>query len=228
MLNKYLTLLLLLPVALLTYFIGFHSTHPVTHGTHNEALLVNQNEQEDFNRVKAWIQDLQSQEDTKRKTARDNIIAYSAKSPESRKIVIEGLLELVNITGGCAELTKYPSRLSEWREAVDILGTIRATESIDMLINSLNCSYGPSGLGPERYPATLAVIKMGEGAIPNLANALEQKPVEIRFRAVQALYVIGGDRAKEVLKKAANKDRQLASVIKDMLRKWNDSGKSIS
>lgn len=224
MLNKYFTLLLS-AIALLVSCVGFSTTHKNSLGVDDRVPLKSQEEQKDFSQVESWIRNLRSNDAAEREAAKNEIITFSAKSPEARQYTIKELLPIVKVSEGPTELWKSQPRFFEWKEATDILGTIKATEAIDVLIDCLDCNNGPSDLGPGRYPATLAIIKMGDQAIPKLAFALEEKTLGVRYRAAQALYLIGVDSAKAVLEKAVrnNKNAQTTNVIKAFLRNWNGS-----
>lgn len=224
--NKRFTTLSFLLIAFFTSCVGFGDAHKVSPDIGGAVAPANQQGQGAVTRVDVLISGLHSSVEGDRETAKDGLIAFASQSLESRHAVIEGLLKVVNVQGGCSELRTPPVRIYAWKEAADILGALRATEAIDTLINYSNCSYGPSGLGPGRYPATLALIKIEDVAIPKLADALERKPPEIQFRAAQALYSIGGERAKEVLTNALLKEKNkgMAYEIKRLLRDWKHSG----
>jgi HEAT repeat protein len=225
-LKKHSTLILSLGL-FLTSCVGLTAKDGKSMGGNRADLATSQGGRNDFSQVKTWIQTLRSPDEGKREAAKNEIIALSGRSPESRQYTIKELIKVVAVPGGRAELIESPQRFSEWREAINILGTLRATEAIDVLIDCLDCNNGSSGLGPGRYPATVAIIKTGEEAIPKLTVALEQKPEGIRFMAVQALYSIGGEKAKGVLETASRKEsnKQMLSVIRGALRNWSESGK---
>lgn len=223
--NKRSLLLLLLLTITLVVCIELSLVRSTSFSTNRAALLTSQNDQEDFSEVEFWIINLRSYDENKREAAKKAIIAFSVKSPETRQRIIKELIKVA--TAERMDLIKSPPRFFAWREAVEILGTIKATETIDVLIDCLDCNNGPAGLGTGRYPAILAISKLGNEAIPKLADALDIRP-DIRFRVAQALYLIGGDRAKDVLGKAMQKgmDKQTTSVIRKMLQNWNGSGKN--
>ncbi|HEY3028103.1 MAG TPA: HEAT repeat domain-containing protein [Pyrinomonadaceae bacterium] len=176
--------------------------------------------------MKTLLRHLGSDHKDERENAKRAIVILANESPENRQEVIKELVEIVTVSNKRSPFYESHDRFLSWMEAVDIVGTLRATEAIDVLIQCLDCDVGVSGLGPGRYPAAMAVIKIGKAAIPALAASLEHERLEIRFKAVEALYAIGGDDAREVLRSAERKqsDRLLKSTIRDIIRDWKKSG----
>lgn len=172
-----------------------------------------------------WIRKLRSHDMSERHEAKNEILTSSNKSVDSRKYAIKELLKLAKLQSGCIEVLTSNERFFEWEIAVDILGTLKAAEAIDVLIENLDCSKATT-LSPTAYPATKAIMRIGSEAVPKLSEALTRKPVRVRFMAVQALYGIGGDEAKAALSKRAETetDEVVARMIKDALQDWENSG----
>jgi hypothetical protein len=127
-------------------------------------------QQSEPSQVDSLIQSLRSDDINEREDAKKLILDLSAKSPEVRQKVIGALLGIVRSSNDRAQLAKCPECPREWKGAVDILGALQATEAIDALLEGLDRDDGVSGLGPSRYPATLAIIKIGQPAIPKLSE----------------------------------------------------------
>lgn len=209
-------------VLALTSCMGIRVTHeaaqtgPASHTTKAPAA------NDDVPQMERWLRDLRSPDENQRATAKKAIIALAGESASSRQYVVGELLKIIAVGDKRAELMMSPERYLEWKEAAEIIGNINATEATDELVECLDCNNGFAGVGPGRFPALMAVTKFGDAAVPKLARALEQKPPAARFRAAQALYVIGSDAAKAALKKALieTKDKQFAAQIKTLLRNW--------
>jgi hypothetical protein len=181
----------------------------------------------EFSRIDETLSGLSSRNAKEREGAKNAILTTSGKSEELRRYIIGRLLKITALPNGCIEVLTSEQRWLEWREATDILGTMKTPETTDVLVGTLDCSTGTS-LSTDAYPATKAIIKLGHEAVPKLGEALELKPVRRRFMAAQALYGIGGEGAKHALQKAAQneKDERVRRMIKDMLRDWDYSGKN--
>lgn len=172
------------------------------------------------------LRNLRSTDRNERENAKSAIINLSNRSVDSRRHVIQELLRLVRAPNGVAEFAKSYERFLEWSEVTDTLATLKSTEAIGPLVECLDCTNGGSGLSPDRFPATKAIIKIGDAAIPSLAVALRQRSGGTRLMAAQALYAIGGEESRKALVEALrrNRDKQTAPVIKYMLRNWARSG----
>jgi HEAT repeat protein len=227
MFNKHLIILLAMAGVSLTSCAGSSASSKALLAADGTAHPTDGNNQADSVQVDTRIRNLKSDDKDEREIAKKEIIELSEKSPAYRQHVIKALMEIVTLSGGREELIRNPTRFLVWKESVDILGTIKATEAIDLLVDCLDCNSGASGLGPGRYPATVSVIKIGEEAVPKLAAALEGQSAGLRYMAVQALYSIGGDSARKALEKASLRERnkQLAYVIKSCLQDWSGAGK---
>ncbi len=127
------------------------------------------------------------------------------------------------LSDGAGELVRSQERFQEWSEATDILGRIKATEALDTLIGCLDCNDGRFGLSLGRFPAALAVLRFGEMSIPKLSAALRHKNPMVRHKAAEVLYAMGGDTAKQEVKKALPNERVpwIAQAMKNMLGTWH-------
>jgi HEAT repeat protein len=178
--------------------------------------------QDDSRPLRQWLSSLRSPDDKERAAAKEALVAAAGKPGPARQYVVGELLKLVAVGDWREEFLRSPNRYREWKEAVDIVGTIRAAEALDTLVACLECNNGMSGLGPGRFPAVMAVVKFGDEAVPRLAQALRQKTPTTRFRVAQALYVIASDSSREALSAALRetKDRQFAAELRELLRNW--------
>jgi HEAT repeat protein len=89
-----------------------------------------------------------------------------------------------------------------WRNGANLLGELKATEALDLLIDHLNFTDDAS-INVSHYPAMVGVMKMGQPALPKLGAALRKNSdVHYRFNAVFCIAQIGGSRAIQELKTA--------------------------
>lgn len=87
-----------------------------------------------------------------------------------------------------------------WRYGSYILGELKATEGLDLLVKHLSFTDGAS-INITHYPAMEGVIKIGQPAIPKLGAALRQNSdVPYRFNAVFCIARIGGPRGVQELR----------------------------
>lgn len=173
------------------------------------------------------IRRLRSLNQRKRERAKKSILVFAGQSPGLRQCVISALKKIVDdgIAAGFVFAFKSPERYGQLVEATDLLGTMKAVEAMDSLIDGLDYNNGAVGLGIGHYPATKAIVKFGDLAVPKLEAALQKKPPGIRAMAAHALHAIGGEQAKGILIKAlqTEKDESVSDTIRNMLLSWNVS-----
>ncbi len=192
-----------------------------------DSYLVSDDSQRGSEDLAGWLRDLRSKDSNQRYNAKRAIVAMADGSIESRKQVVSELLKLARAQNATSEFARSPERFLEWKEVTDILGELKSTEAIDVLIQCLDCNNGHAGRSPDRFPAARAIIMIGKPAIPKLAEALQSESAGTRLMAAEALYAIGGPESKEALKGAAQGQRykETAAVVRDMLLNWERSGK---
>ena len=89
-----------------------------------------------------------------------------------------------------------------WYAASDMLGMLKATEAIDVLIRYLDFSDRITGLSISHRPAVKALVQIGDAAVPRLTHALFNKDSPTRGQAAEALGHIGGGSARRGLRRA--------------------------
>jgi HEAT repeat protein len=91
-----------------------------------------------------------------------------------------------------------------WRYGAAILGDLRASEAIDLLIRQLESNDGLWSSTMVHQPALNGLIRMGPAAIPKLSTILvESHDQHTRRDAVYCIASIGGLQALTALKKAS-------------------------
>lgn len=145
-----------------------------------------------------------------RNRAKKRLLATANKSAARRGIVIQLLIEIADSVD-----EEHPTvRFAVWRDAVDLLGRLRAYEAIDVLIRHLDHNDGTIGLSASHTPTARALVRIGEPAVPKLTEALLESSTIVRASAAQALGDIGGDQATEAL------ERALKTETDDGVRRW--------
>lgn len=155
------------------------------------------------------------------KTKRDLIILANT-TDEARGYIVR---ELTEIVGGPEKLSNtviHPDNFDTWKAATELLGELKATEAVGVLIECLACNNGRTNMSTSLYPAARAIISIGKPAFPAIEQALSHVQQPIRYVAVLALGEIGSKRAKAALKRALRKekDKQLTFVIRQILQNW--------
>ena len=89
-----------------------------------------------------------------------------------------------------------------WREGAVLLGDLKATQSLDLLLSHIKMTDGGFTLTMTHQPALSGIIRMGTLAIPKLKPLLQSKDWQTRHYAVYCLFWIGGTSARRELERA--------------------------
>jgi hypothetical protein len=134
-------------------------------------------------------------------TARNALLNFARQSSICREEVVRALIKAMDQPN--LDFERQPSNYYLWREGSQLLGELKAIESLDLLIAHLDRTNGLHSGSMVFQPAILGVRRMGQAAIPKLALALQKNPnARIRMAAVYCLTVIGGESAMNALKQA--------------------------
>jgi HEAT repeat protein len=159
--------------------------------------------------IEGLINSLQSQEDSKRENAEHELIRLALRSSENRHAVISALLKSVeNIDELNGSHTVLAKSFPFWSSVTAILGKVKATEAINVLIRCVHCSNGYTGSLGEP-PASMALIEIGAPAIPQLSEALLKDPNGYkRVKIALCLGRIGGSKARLALERALRSETE--------------------
>ena len=126
--------------------------------------------------------------------------AEAGRSTMCRKQVIASVMSAmdqpnVDLTGGTPQFFL-------WHYGTQLLGELKATEALDLLIAKFDRHDG-SGFPFNHYPALGGVINIGENALPRLQTALREHPDRFTRRlTVFCIALIGGRSANQILMRA--------------------------
>jgi len=136
------------------------------------------------------------------------LLEIANESAESRANVIERMIDVVEDPAAQDELMIAHA----WMTAVDVLGKLRATEAIDVLVENLDRT-GQNGivLSIHIKPVYSALVRIGDPAVPKLIYALSHAKPAIRKEAAWVLFSINRDEAKTALE-AAYQTEKVKSV----------------
>lgn len=144
------------------------------------------------------------------------LLKIAGQSAESRAQVIDELMDFVDDISAKEEIMIATA----WMTAVDVLGDLKATEAVEVLVNNLDHT-GQNGLimSIHIHPVYSALVKIGEPAVPKLVEALAHPNPFIRTEAVWVLYSIQKGRAKEAIEAAIKKetDEEIKRTFKGVL-----------
>ena len=161
-----------------------------------------------------------SYEDQQKSVA--DLKADAGRSTICRKQVIASLMTAMDQPN--TDLTGGTPQFFLWHYGTQLLGDLKATEALDLLIANFELHDG-SGFPFNHYPALGAVIRMGEIALPKLRTALrDNTKVFTRRLTVFCIALIGGQSAQQVLREALESERDscVASCIRATLRAFNN------
>ncbi len=89
-----------------------------------------------------------------------------------------------------------------WREGARLLGDLKATQSLDLLLSRITMTDGEVSSTMTHQPALAGIFLMGAVAIPKLEKLLRNQDRQTRHYAVYCLANIGGVSARRALQKA--------------------------
>lgn len=117
----------------------------------------------------------------------DRLLEIATESAQGRSQVIAALIRVLEkpISEERPFITVEP-----WTTAVNLLGDLRATEAIDILVKNMG-ETGANFYFSSYNPVGTAIIKIGEPAVPRLIEALSDERPWIRLEAASALTGIG-------------------------------------
>ena len=129
--------------------------------------------------------------------ARLRLMNNAKISTKCRREVIDAIIEAMDKP----QLDAYRD-FTLWRYGSTLLGDLKATEGLDLLIKHLSFTDGTS-INIAHYPAMIAVMDIGRPALPKLGVALRQNSdVSYRYKAVFCIAQIGGPIATHELRTA--------------------------
>ena len=140
------------------------------------------------------------------------------RSAACRKRVITSLMSAMDQPN--LDLTGGTSQFFLWHYGTLLLGELKATEALDLLISKFDLHDG-SGFPLNHYPALGGVIDMGEIALPKLQRVLRENADSFTRRlTVFCIARIGGQSAQQILRQSLEHetDTCVASCIRASLR----------
>ena len=132
--------------------------------------------------------------------AHTTFIKAAGKSARCRQQIISSIMQVMDKPG--LDIRRNQGEYYLWREGSTLLGKLKATEALDLLISHMGMSDGEWSVSMVHQPALGGIIQMGPIAIPKLRAVLGSQDPATRHDAVYCITQIGGSSALRVLKQA--------------------------
>ena len=100
------------------------------------------------------------------------------------------------------DISRDQASANLWREGAVLLGKLKATESLDLLLSHIKMTDGEWRSTMSHQPALAGIVLMGPVAIPKLSNLLRNQDWQTRHYAVFCLAGIGGLSARRAIQAA--------------------------
>lgn len=104
------------------------------------------------------------------------------------------------------DISRDQASANLWREGAILLGDLKATQSLDLLLAHIKMTDGEWSSTMSHQPALEGIIRMGRVAIPKLESMLRNQDWQTRHYAVYCLASIGGISARRALQKQLLKE----------------------
>jgi hypothetical protein len=126
--------------------------------------------------------------------------------------LISGLAQATNPT------TNQYQNFFFWLHGANLLADLKATEALDLLIANIDFTDGWSAsIRESHFPALVAILRIGQPAIPKLQIVLTNDPESDRRKfAAFAIAYIGGSQARKTLTSALQSETD--SCVKNFVR----------
>jgi hypothetical protein len=134
--------------------------------------------------------------------AAQRVLRKSAKrSSACRHEIIAAVMKTMDKAD--LDISREQTDANLWREGATLLGDLRATESLDLLLSHITMTDGEWSSTMTHQPALEGIIRMGPVAIPKLQKLFQNQDWQTRHYAVYCLASIGGASAKRAIETAA-------------------------
>lgn len=132
--------------------------------------------------------------------AHNTFIKAAGKSAGCKQQIVSLIMQAMDKPG--LDIRRNQGDYYLWREGSTLLGELKATEALDLLILHMGMSDGEWSVSMVHQPALGGIIEMGPIAIPKLRVVLGSQDPAMRHNAVYCIAQIGGPAAVRVLKQA--------------------------
>jgi hypothetical protein len=102
------------------------------------------------------------------------------------------------------DISRKQADANLWREGATLLGDLRATESLDLLLAHIKMTDGEWSTTMIHQPALAGIIGMGPVAIPKLQKLIQSQDWQTRHYAVFCIANIGGFSARRAIERSVS------------------------
>lgn len=171
---------------------------------------------DDRNQVARLIEVIDHGSQKEQQRASRQLVLLAGRNNVGREETIKRLISFVGAPNIRSEIIGSEQKYRAFKVAVAILGELRATEALDILVACLDCNDLQAGDSAARHPVTVAIARVGEAAIPALTKGFAAESAAVRMQAAEALAIIGGDSAKRVLERALSTEQD--EIVRGSIR----------
>ena len=132
--------------------------------------------------------------------ARATFLRAADKSAQCKQQIVSSIMKAMDRPG--LDIARDQASYYLWREGSELLGELKASEALDLLISHMGMNDGEWSVSMVHQPALGGIIEMGPIAIPKLRMALGSQDPATRHDVVYCIAQIGGPSALRVLKQA--------------------------
>ena len=159
--------------------------------------------------------------------ARSTFINAAGKSAQCKQQIVSLIMQAMDKPG--LDIRRNQGDYYLWREGSTLLGELKATEALDLLISHMGMSDGEWSVSMVHQPALGGIIEMGPIAIPKLTVVLGSQDPAMRHDAVYCIAQIGGPAALRVLKQAlpSESDKCIQRFIQASLKSLDNEKKKL-
>lgn len=137
----------------------------------------------------------------------------SRRSSTCRKRIIAAVMKAMDKPG--LDISRDQASADLWREGAVLLGDLKATQSLDLLLSHITMTDGEWSSTMIHQPALAGIIRMGPVAIPKLQKLLRNQDWQTRHDAVFCIANIGGPSALRAIKTAVRNESH--SCVKGLM-----------
>jgi len=124
----------------------------------------------------------------------------SRVSSECRQRVVTAVMKAMDKPN--VDIIRDQAEANLWREGARLLGDLKATESLDLLLSHITMTDGRWSSTMTHQPALEGIIRMGPLAIPKLERLLRNDDWQTRHYTAYCLASIGGLLGRKALQNA--------------------------
>ena len=159
--------------------------------------------------------------------ARATFLRAASKSARCKRQIVSSLMKAMDRPG--LDITRDQASYYLWREGSTLLGELKASEALDLLISHMGMNDGEWSVSMVHQPALGGIIEMGPIAIPKLRAVLNSPDPASRHDAVYCITQIGGPSAVQTLKQAlpSESDKCVKRFIQASIKSLDNEKKKL-